>query len=254
MMDIITHHSSLITKMVTPYSTDDDSKKKQVSKMFDNIAPYYDFLNRFLSLGIDTIWRKKAIDRLKSSQPQRILDVATGTADVAMETVRRLKPTHITGLDLSHEMLEVGRVKIKKAGMDNIIELLQGDSENLPFPDASFDAVTVAFGVRNFEHLEKGLSEMARVLKPGGKIIVLEFSRPTIFPFKQLFNMYFKNILPLIGRFTSKDPRAYSYLYESVQAFPDGANFVRILQETGYSKATATPLTLGICSIYEAVK
>jgi len=240
-------------KQVKPY-TESESKKKQVSTMFNRIAPYYDLLNRVLSLGIDTVWRKKAINTLKSDKPQVILDVATGTADVAMETARRLQPERIIGIDISAQMLEVGQRKIEKRGLDTVIELQEGDSENLPFPDNTFDAVTVAFGVRNFEHLEKGLAEMNRVLKPGGKLVVLEFSKPTLFPFKQLFNGYFKYILPAIGRLTSKDPKAYRYLYESVQAFPDGQDFVHILDKTGYTQNQCKPLTLGICSLYQGRK
>lgn len=236
-------------KEVKPY-TDTERKKEQVSTMFNRIAPYYDFLNRLLSLGIDTTWRKKAIQNIKSDQPQVILDVATGTADVAMETARQLQPEKIIGIDISSQMLDIGRRKIKKDGLDTIISLQEGDSENLPFADNTFDAVTVAFGVRNFENLEKGLAEMNRVLKPGGKLVVLEFSRPTLFPFRQLFNGYFKYILPLIGRLTSKDPKAYRYLYESVQAFPDGQDFVDFLQKTGYTDNQCKPLTLGICSLY----
>ncbi len=239
---------------VKPY-TAEGSKTAQVGKMFDNIAPYYDFLNRFLSLGIDTIWRKKAIDQLATLQPRTVLDVATGTADVAIEISKRLKSVEkIVGFDLSHEMLEIGKTKVKDRNLGALIELKQGDSENLPFADASFDAVTVSFGVRNFENLEKGISEMQRVLKPGGKLVVLEFSRPTIFPFKQLFNTYFKYVLPQIGRLTSKDPRAYSYLYESVQAFPDGENFLSILSKNGFKSNEWKPLTLGICSIYCGTK
>jgi len=240
-------------KVVKPYS-EQENKKGQVSKMFNKIAPYYDFLNRLLSLGIDTIWRKKAILQLKDEQPKLILDVATGTADVAIETSKRLSPEKIIGIDISTEMLEIGRKKIKKRGLDTIIELQEGDSENLPFEDNTFDAITVAFGVRNYENLEKGLSEMRRVLKDNGKLVVLEFSKPTIFPIKQMFNLYFKYILPLIGRLTSKDPRAYSYLYESVQAFPDGDDFVNILSKTGYKSNQCIPLTLGICSIYSGQK
>lgn len=241
------------SKEVKPY-TPEESKKKQVSTMFNRIAPYYDLLNRLLSLGIDTRWRKRMINTLKTHPPKRILDVATGTADVAIETARRLAPDQIVGIDISIEMLEVGRRKIKKKGMDTIIELQEGDSENLPFPDNTFDAVTVAFGVRNFENLRQGLQEMRRVLKPGGQLVVLEFSKPTLFPFKQLFNAYFKYILPTIGRLTSKDPKAYRYLYESVQAFPDGADFVQILQNTGYTNNQCKPFTLGICSLYQGKK
>ena len=206
-------------EQVKPYETT-GSKKKQVSNMFDNIAPWYDFLNHFLSLGIDYSWRKKAIKVLAKAQPKIILDVATGTADFAIEANKQLQPEKVVGIDISNEMLEVGRKKIAKKNLGKRIELQLGDSENLPFPNNTFDAVTVAFGVRNFENLEKGMKEMNRVLKPGGTVVVLEFSRPTLFPFKQFYNFYFKNILPLIGRLTSKDPKAYNYLYESVQVFP----------------------------------
>lgn len=222
--------------------------------MFDNIAPKYDLLNRVLSLGIDTIWRKKMIEKIRSLNPQQVLDVATGTADVALETQKQLAPRHITGVDISHEMLEVGREKIRKRGLTDTIRLDLGDSENLPYEDNAFDAVTVAFGVRNFENLEKGMREMNRVLRPGGKLVVLEFSRPTVFPFKQLYNFYFKNILPTIGKVTSKDNRAYTYLYESVQAFPDGKDFLSVMQKTGYEQADFEPLTLGICTLYTGVK
>lgn len=230
------------------------SKKEQVSKMFDGIAPYYDFLNRLLSLGIDVYWRKRAIRLLKEDAPKMVLDVATGTADVALETARQLRPEKIIGIDIANEMLEIGRTKIDKRGLGTVIELQQGDSENLPFSDNTFDAITVAFGVRNFEHLEKGLEEMHRVLKPGGKLVVLEFSRPRVFPFKQLYNFYFRNILPTVGRLTSKDPRAYSYLYESVQAFPDREQFTDILSKIGFKSNQCIPLTLGVCAIYSGGK
>lgn len=239
--------------MVTPYN-EGENKKEQVGRMFDGIAPYYDFLNRFLSLGIDVSWRKKAIAELDPAQHRRILDVATGTADVAILTAKTLPQAHITGLDLSREMLKIGDTKIEKQNLTDRIQLLQGDSENLPFADNSFDALTVAFGVRNYENLERGLREMRRVLRPDGKLVVLEFSRPRRFPFKQLFNFYFANILPAIGRMRSKDPRAYRYLYESVQAFPDGEDFLRILRETGYNSTRCKALTLGISSIYTAQK
>lgn len=242
-----------MSQEVKPYNQS-GSKKKQVADMFDNIARRYDFLNRMLSLGIDKIWRKKAIDQLREKNPKIILDVATGTADVALETARRLQPERIIGVDISNEMLNHGRRKIAKQSMGHIIELREGDSENLPFQDNTFDAITVAFGVRNFENLEAGLSEMHRVLKENGKLVVLEFSRPTAFPFKQIFQFYFKNILPLIGKWTSQDPRAYSYLYESVQAFPEGEAFLNILQKTGYKTYQCKKLTLGICSIYTAEK
>lgn len=238
---------------VKPYEAI-ESKKKQVSRMFDNIAPYYDFLNHLLSLGIDRSWRKKAIELLRSDHPKVILDVATGTADLAIETAWRLKPDQVTGVDIAVQMLDIGREKIKKLGLDQIIHLQTGDSENLTFEDQTFDAVTVAFGVRNFENLEKGLLEMNRVLKKDGKLIVLEFSRPKVFPIKQLFNIYFRYILPLIGKITSKDPRAYAYLYESVQAFPDGNDFLTVLDKTGFKSNQCLPLTLGICSIYVGTK
>jgi demethylmenaquinone methyltransferase/2-methoxy-6-polyprenyl-1,4-benzoquinol methylase len=239
--------------MIKPYQQE-GSKKEQVSKMFDNIAPYYDFLNRLLSLGIDRNWRKKAIAKIDRSEAKYILDVATGTADVALELAKRLHPDQVMGVDISNEMLDIGREKVRKQGLTQVIELREGDSENLHFDDNTFDAITVAFGVRNFEHLEKGLQEMQRVLKPGGQLVVLEFSRPRIFPFKQLFNMYFRYILPLIGRLTSKDPKAYRYLYESVQAFPDGDRFLSVLKNCGYEKAEQQALTLGICTIYSAFK
>ena len=238
---------------VKPY-TEEGSKKQQVSQMFDNIAPKYDFLNRLLSARMDTVWRKRMINLLQKDQPKVLLDVATGTADVALEMTKHLDVERIVGLDISQEMLEYGRKKIVKKGLENTIELVHGDSENLPFEDNSFDAITVAFGVRNFENLEKGLAEMRRVLRPGGKLVVLEFSRPRIFPFKQIYNGYFKYILPNIGRLTSKDPKAYQYLYESVQAFPDGKKFVNVLAKVGYSANTMQPQTLGICTIYSGTK
>ncbi|MCP3929932.1 MAG: bifunctional demethylmenaquinone methyltransferase/2-methoxy-6-polyprenyl-1,4-benzoquinol methylase UbiE [Bacteroidetes bacterium] len=235
---------------VTPYKYDTQTKKGQVSKMFDNIAPSYDLLNRLLSLGIDTVWRKKAIRLLKPQQPKFILDVATGTGDVALELVNQLNPDKVIGVDISSQMLDIGKEKVKKKNLDNTIQLQLGDSENLAFEDNTFDAVTVAFGVRNFEHLEKGLEEMRRVLKKGGKLVVLEFSKPRLFPFKQVFQLYFKYILPLIGKITSNDPKAYKYLFESVQAFPEGDQFLSILNKTGYKLTLCIPLTLGICSIY----
>lgn len=238
---------------VKPYSQE-DSKKTQVGRMFDRIAPYYDFLNRFLSLGIDTLWRKRAIRQLAGHRTEVLLDVATGTADLALEAARQLQLHRIVGLDLSNEMLEIGRSKVLRRRLDGLIELMQGDSENLPFEDNTFDAVTVAFGVRNFENMDKGLKEMRRVLKQGGKVVILEFSKPRLFPFKQLYNSYFRYILPTIGKLTSKDPKAYRYLYESVQAFPDGQDFINILEKTGYKSNRCIPLTLGICSIYTGEK
>lgn len=239
--------------MVTPYNAA-ESKRAQVERMFDNIAPKYDLLNRVLSLGIDVRWRKRAISYLKKDNPQQILDVATGTADVAILAAKTLHPKHITGVDIANLMLEIGRKKIRTAHLEDIISLETGDSENLRFADNSFDAVTVAFGVRNFEHLEKGLAEMCRVLRPGGRLVILEFSRPHFFPFKQLYNAYFRYVLPLIGRLTSRDTRAYAYLFESVQSFPEGNLMCEILIKTGYHNPQHERLTLGICSIYTAVK
>lgn len=240
---------------VKPYEAE-GSKKQQVSKMFDNIAKHYDFLNHFLSLGIDKVWRRKMIAELKDVQPLLILDVATGTGDVAINTIKQLNITglHIIGLDISPEMLNIGKKKIVTEGMSGTIDMIVGDSENLPFENNKFDAITVAYGVRNFENLERGLSEMLRVLKPKGKLVVLEFSQPRVFPFRQLFNFYFKNILPLIGKMTSKDNRAYTYLYESVQAFPDGDNFLKVLDKTGFKNTACKSLTIGISSIYTAFK
>ncbi len=238
-------------EQVKPYDPN-AAKKKQVEEMFDNVAPTYDILNRVLSLRIDVYWRKFAINLLRKDNPQQILDIATGTGDVAIALQNQLKPAHIVGLDLSQQMLNVGIDKIKKAGFSQNIDMIQGDSENLPFEDNKFDAITVAYGVRNFENLEKGLREMSRVLRAGGKLCVIEFSQPKVFPVKQLFGVYFRYILPMIGRLTSKDARAYSYLYESVQAFPDGQNFMDIVEKCGFVNTKWYPLTFGICSVYIA--
>ncbi|HLP94200.1 MAG TPA: bifunctional demethylmenaquinone methyltransferase/2-methoxy-6-polyprenyl-1,4-benzoquinol methylase UbiE [Saprospiraceae bacterium] len=238
---------------VKPYNSE-AGKKAEVEQMFDRIAPKYDLLNRVLSLGIDVWWRKKAIAYLKAARPSEILDVATGTADVAILMAKILNPKRIVGIDIANQMLEFGRVKIQDAGLQDVISLETGDSEHLRFETGTFDAVTVAFGVRNFENLEKGLAEMQRVLKPGGRVVILEFSKPHIFPFKQLYNSYFKYVLPLIGRLTSRDMRAYTYLFESVQVFPEGNQFTEILTKTGFNDPICERLTLGICSIYTATK
>ncbi len=238
---------------VVPYKEDRAGKKQQVARMFDSISGNYDFLNHFLSLGIDIRWRKKAIKLLAKSKPKLILDVATGTGDFAIETLK-LNPDQVIGVDISEGMLEVGRKKMKARGIDHKIDLRLGDSENLPFEENKFDAVIVAFGVRNFENLEKGLTEMQRVLKPGGQLVVLEFSKPRGFPFKQLYNFYFKFVLPKIGQLVSRDSAAYTYLPESVQAFPDGTDFTNILNRIGFNYTTCQSLTFGISSLYTGTK
>ncbi len=238
---------------VIPYKDQNDDKKSQVAKMFNNIAGKYDFLNHFLSAGIDIIWRKKAVSLLAPEKPKLVLDIATGTADFAIETLR-LNPDKIIGVDISEGMLAVGREKLVKKGLADKIELLYGDSENLPFEDNTFDAITVAFGVRNFENLEKGLADMYRVLKPGGTAVVLEFSNPRSFPMKQLYHFYSSNILPMVGKLVSKDNAAYTYLPESVQAFPDGQNFLNIYSKIGFRNTKWHSLTFGISSIYIGIK
>ena len=239
---------------IVPFGDKQRSKKEQVADMFNQIAGRYDFLNRFLSGGIDIYWRKKAIAELQSLKPRIVLDVATGTADVAIMTMKYLTPEKIIGIDISTGMLALGRDKIAKAMLNKQIELLEGDSETINFPDNSFDAVTVAFGVRNFEHLSLGLKEMLRVLKPGGKLVVLEFSRPKQSGFKGLYKLYMKLVAPGIGKLISKNKAAYQYLNDSVQAFPEGEEFKNILQDTGYSDTYLKTLSLGICTIYCGTK
>jgi len=239
-----------MNKVVTPYQKEDEGKKEQVAEMFNNISGSYDFLNHFLSLGIDNIWRKKAVDQLKDIQPKIMLDVATGTGDFALMANKRLKPNLITGIDISEGMLEVGLKKMKEKGLSEKIHLQYGDSENMPFEDDRFDAITVAYGVRNFENLLKGLSEMHRVLNKGGKAVVLEFSNPRKFPIKQAFSMYFKYILPSIGKLVSKDNRAYTYLPESVKVFPEGEDFLAILRQAGFKNCKQLLLSGGISTIY----
>ncbi|MBY0476552.1 MAG: bifunctional demethylmenaquinone methyltransferase/2-methoxy-6-polyprenyl-1,4-benzoquinol methylase UbiE [Chitinophagaceae bacterium] len=234
---------------VVPDASSADTKKKQVAQMFDEIAPRYDVLNRFLSAGIDVSWRRKALAKLKELKPKLMLDVATGTGDVAIMAARELQPEKIIGIDISEKMLEGGRVKVSAKGLETVIELKSGDSETINFPDATFDAVTVAFGVRNFENLEKGLSEIHRVLKPGGRLVVLEFSKPLIPGFRQLCNLYIGFITPRIAG-TVSNKKAYQYLNNSIKAFPEGKQFVAVLNKTGFTNTTCKPLTLGICSIY----
>jgi demethylmenaquinone methyltransferase/2-methoxy-6-polyprenyl-1,4-benzoquinol methylase len=239
---------------VVPFKNSTESKTKQVENMFDKIAFRYDFLNRFLSAGIDVGWRKKAIKLLLPLQPKKILDVATGTGDFAITGYEILKPEKITGIDISDGMLDIGRKKILKAGLQNHIELLNGDSEAILFDDNSFDAVTVAFGVRNFEHLENGLSEIKRVLRPGGKLIVLECTKPSLPVIKQLYHFYMKFITPKIGKIIAKNNDAYQYLNDSVLQFPEKENFIHILNQSNYRNAFYKTLTLGICTIYCAEK
>ena len=238
---------------VLPDASSNLSKKAQVADMFNNIAGKYDFLNHFLSLGIDKGWRKKAIAEVQKVKPKHILDVATGTGDLAIAAAQ-LRPESIVGVDIADQMLEVGRKKIKEQQLDNIISLQYGDSEALPFETNSFDAVTCAYGVRNFEHLAVGLKEMNRVLKPGGKVVILEFSHPKKFPIKQLYRFYFRYILPTLGKIVSKHDSAYTYLPESVMAFPEGKVFCDMLHQCGFKDAKARPLTLGITTLYTAFK
>lgn len=238
---------------VVPYKDQNAGKKKQVAEMFDNISPRYDFLNHFLSLGIDRQWRKVAIKMLREEQPKLILDVATGTADFAIASLK-LHPEKVIGIDISEGMLSHGRTKLAKRNLENKIVLESGDSENLNFPDNYFDAVIVSFGVRNFENLEKGLTNIHRVLKPGGSILILEFSKPKYFPFKQVYNFYFNNILPRVGKAVSSDNAAYTYLPESVAAFPDGQDFVQVLEQIGFNKISCKALTFGISTVYKGSK
>ncbi len=235
--------------MVVPYKDQSKGKKEQVANMFNSISPQYDFLNHLLSGGIDIIWRKKAIKLLQNKGIKTMLDIATGTGDFAIEALK-INPEKIVGVDISEGMLSVGIEKIKKMGLEKTIQLQKGDSEKLPFSDNSFDAVIVSFGVRNFENLQKGLSDMFRVTKPGGYCLILEFSNPRSFPMKQLYTFYSKYCLPFLGKMISKDPSAYTYLPESVKAFPDGPDFIQIFKSTGYSETKWIPMTGGICSIY----
>ncbi len=243
-----------MSNTVTPYRDEQATKKEQVADMFNNISKTYDFLNHFMSLGIDIIWRKKAINELKKDQPKLILDVATGTGDFAFEALKILKPDKIIGVDISQGMLDIAKQKIAKRGLGSQYEVKLGDSEKLPFEADEFDAVTVAYGVRNFENLEAGLADMFHVLKPGGKAVILEFSKPKAFPIKQLYNFYFNYITPTIGKIFSKDARAYSYLPESVAAFPDGKTFNALMEKVGYKNTKHRPLAFGNCSIYTGVK
>ncbi|MHC9089597.1 bifunctional demethylmenaquinone methyltransferase/2-methoxy-6-polyprenyl-1,4-benzoquinol methylase UbiE [Tenacibaculum sp. IMCC1] len=242
-----------MSEKIKPYKDSELGKKEQVAQMFDNISEDYDGLNRVISLGIDVSWRKKVVKLVGENKPQQILDIATGTGDLAL-MMSKLNPERIVGLDISEGMLQVGRHKIAKTDLSNKIKMIVGDSENIPFPDNTFDAITVSFGVRNFENLDKGLTEILRVLKPGGKFVVLETSNPTKFPFKQGYKLYTNYILPIIGKLFSKDKVAYSYLSKTANSFPFGKAFNNILQKNGFKNAKNIPVTFGVASIYTALK
>ncbi|MDX8554249.1 bifunctional demethylmenaquinone methyltransferase/2-methoxy-6-polyprenyl-1,4-benzoquinol methylase UbiE [Tenacibaculum sp. 1B UA] len=242
-----------MSEKIKPYKNSELGKKEQVAQMFDNISEDYDGLNRVISLGIDVSWRKKVVKLVGENNPQQILDIATGTGDLAL-MMSELNPEKIVGLDISEGMLQVGRQKITKANLSNKIKMIVGDSESIPFPDNTFDAITVSFGVRNFENLDKGLTEILRVLKPGGKFVVLETSNPIKFPFKQGYKLYTNYILPIIGKLFSKDKVAYSYLSETANTFPFGKAFNNILQKNGFKNAKNIPVTFGVASIYTALK
>ena len=241
-------------KKVTPYQGSSQSKKQQVEKMFDNISGNYDGLNRVISMGTDVSWRKKVVQMVKDHRPETVLDIATGTGDLAIQIAETADAKKIVGLDLSEGMLKVGRKKIMSKNLQTQIEMIQGDSEALPFEDNSFDVITVAFGVRNFETLELGLSEIYRVLKKGGLFIVLETSVPTKFPFKQGYKFYSSLILPTIGKLFSKDKEAYTYLSKSAAEFPYGEKFNNILKKIGFINVASDPQTLGVATIYNASK
>ncbi len=234
--------------------TADGSKKEQVSEMFNRIAPRYDAVNRFLSAGIDNSWRKKAIRLFKKDNPTTLLDVATGTADMAIMASRLLGTPRITGIDISEGMLDIGRKKVEKEGLQNVITLHTGDSETINFGSDTFEGVMAAFGVRNFEHLEKGLKEILRVMKPGAQLVVLEFSKPRLPGIKSLYSLYMSVVAPQVAGMFNQNKKAYRYLNESAKAFPDREKFIAILNKTGYSNTYYKPLSLGICCIYSARK
>ena len=238
---------------IKPYN-EDEKKSVQVERMFDNIAPAYDQLNHTLSWGIDKSWRKKAINWLKPFQPQRMMDVATGTGDFAIQACRVLNPKELIGTDISEGMMNVGRQKVKEAGLEGRISFAKEDCTALTFPDNRFDAITVAFGVRNFEDLDKGLREMHRVLDTNGKLVILELSEPDWFPMKQLYALYSKVVIPTLGKLLSKDRSAYTYLPQSIKAFPQGEVMKGIILKAGFSEANFKRLTLGICTLYTATK
>ena len=239
---------------IVPYKNSAQNKTEQVAAMFDSIADRYDFLNRFLSAGIDRSWRRKAIKKLRKDNPKKILDIATGTADMAIIACRLLDPEKIIGIDVSEQMMQLGKKKIEKERLERVIQLQKGDSEAINYPSDSFDAVMVAFGVRNFENLEKGLSEMLRVVKPGGQLVILEFSKPKWRAMRSLYNLYMGIVTPQVARWFRQNKEAYQYLCESANAFPDRRRFVDILKRLGYSDTGYKPLSLGICCIYTGRK
>ena len=242
-----------MAEKITPYKDSSLSKKEQVAQMFDTISANYDNLNRVISFGIDVKWRKKVLKMVAKSNPKTILDIATGTGDLAI-LMAQTKADRIIGLDISAGMLEVGVQKIATKNLSNTIQMVLGDSENIPFEDNYFDAITVAFGVRNFENLEKGLAEILRVLKPNGTFVILETSVPEKTPYKQGYQFYSNNILPLIGKLFSKDDVAYGYLSESAAAFPYGEKLNNILRKIGFIDVVALPQTFGVATIYSASK
>lgn len=237
---------------IKPYNEGD--KGKQVEEMFDNIAPTYDRLNHQLSWNIDRGWRRKAIEQLAPFKPQHMLDIATGTGDFAILAAQMLHPQHLTGTDISEGMMDIGRKKVKQQSLDNVISFAREDCMSLTYEDATFDAVTAAFGIRNFPDLNKGLSEMCRVLKPGGHLSVVELTTPVSFPMRQLFKVYSHTILPVYGRMISKDSSAYTYLTRTIEAFPQGEQMMDILKNAGFSETRFERLTFGICTMYFATK
>jgi len=242
-----------MSKKITPYKDSQLGKKEQVANMFDAISENYDDLNRVISFGIDVKWRKKVIQLIGENNPKKILDIATGTGDLAI-MMAKLNPEEIVGLDISAGMLSVGEEKIAERNLSKLIKMVLGDSEKIPFLDNYFDAITVSFGVRNFENLDKGLKEILRVLKPGGTFVVLETAVPTKTPYKQGYQIHSKFVLPLVGKLFSKDKTAYSYLSESANAFPFGKAFNNILEKNGFSNCEDIPVTFGVASIYKATK
>ena len=242
-----------MSKIIKPYKDSELGKKEQVAQMFDTISKNYDGLNRIISLGIDIKWRKEVVEIVGKNNPKQILDIATGTGDLAL-MMSKLAPERIVGLDISEGMLEVGKQKIAKARLSDKIEMIVGDSEEMPFSDHTFDAITVSFGVRNFANLDKGIKEFARVLKPTGVLVILETSNPTKFPFKQGYKLYTNLFLPIIGKLFSKDKVAYSYLSESANSFPFGQAFNNILEKNGFKHTEHKPVTFGVATIYTARK